>query len=104
MEEFFRKYVSQRLLTLSEGEIAALTSMRQIGVDTPGGAEALAIFHQLLDDEWMTGSLSGLLARIKVDGKNCFGMIQWQAVCETPRFHSKHTAAAWKHRNLSHLE
>ena len=32
MEEFLRKYVSRRLLVLSEGEIAALTtSMRQIG-------------------------------------------------------------------------
>ena len=55
MREFLRKYVSRRLLALSEGEIAALTtSMRQIGVGTPGGAEALAIFHQLLHDEWMT--------------------------------------------------
>ena len=37
--------------------------MRQIGVGTPGGAEALPIFHQLLDDEWMTGSLSGPLGQ-----------------------------------------
>ena len=72
MEEFLRKCVSRRLLALSEGEFAALTtSMRQIGVCTPGGAEALAIFHQLLYDEWMTGSLSGPLARIKVDEKRC---------------------------------
>ena len=43
-----------------EGEIAALTtSMRQIGVGTPCNAEALAIFHQLFFDEWMTGSLRG---------------------------------------------
>ena len=92
---------------LSEGEIAAFTtSLRQIGVGTPGGAEALAIFHQLLYDEWMTGSLSGPLARIKVDEKNCFGMIEWKAVRETAsRLLSKHTAAAaWKHRNLSHVE
>ena len=35
MGEFLRKYVSRRLLALSEGEIAALTtSMRQIGVGT----------------------------------------------------------------------
>ena len=98
---------SRRLLALGEGEIAALTtSMRQIGVCTPGGAEALAIFHQLLHDEWMTGSLSGPLARIKVDEKNCFGMIEWQAVREAAvRFLSKHTAAgAWKHRNVSHVE
>ena len=33
------------ILALSEGQIAALTtSMRQIAVGTPGGAEALAIF------------------------------------------------------------
>ena len=106
-EEFLRKYVSRRLLALSEGDIAALTtSMRQIGVGHPGGAEALAIFHQLLFDEWMTGSLGGPLARIKVEEKNCFGMIEWQAVREAAsRFLRKHTAAAtWKHRNLCHVE
>ena len=44
MGEFLWKCVSRRLLALSEGEIAALTtSMRQIGVGIPGGAEALAI-------------------------------------------------------------
>ena len=43
--DFLRKYVPRRLLALSEGEIIALTtSMRQIGVGTQGGAEALAIF------------------------------------------------------------
>ena len=31
--------------------------MRQIGVGTPGGAEASALFDQLLYDERMTGSL-----------------------------------------------
>ena len=73
--------------------------MRQIGVGTPSGAETLAIFHQLLHDE------CGPLARIKCDEKNCFGMIEWQAVREAaPRFLPKHTAAAWKHRNLSHVE
>ena len=52
MGDFLRKYVSWLLLALSEGEIAALTtSMRQIGVGTPGGAEALGIFHQLFCDE-----------------------------------------------------
>ena len=49
MGEFLRKYVSRRLVAFSDGEIAALTSsIRQIGVGTPGGAGALAIFHQLL--------------------------------------------------------
>ena len=39
---FLRKYVSRRLLALSVGEIAALTTaMRQIGVGTPGGTERL---------------------------------------------------------------
>ena len=43
---------SSEILALSEGEIAALTTaMRQIGVGTQGGAEALASFHQLLYDE-----------------------------------------------------
>ena len=87
MDELLRTYVSRRVSALSEGEIAALTTlMRQIGVGTPGGAEALAIFHQLLFDERMTSSLSGPLARIKVDEKNCFGMIEWKAVCEASRF------------------
>ena len=107
MGEFLRKYVSRRLLALSEVEIAALTtSMRQIGVGTPGSAEALAIFHQLPHDVWMTGSLSGPLARIKVDEKNCFGMIERQTVREAAsRFLPTHTAAAaWKHWNLSHVE
>ena len=106
-EEFLRKYVLRRLVALIEGEIAALTtSIPQIAVGPPGGAEALAIFHHLLCDEWMTGSLSGPLARIKVDEKNCFGMIEWQAVREAvSRFLPKHTAAtAWKHRNLCHVE
>ena len=48
----------------------------------------------------------GLLARIKVDEKNCLGMIEWQAVREAAaRFLPKHTAAAaWKHQNQSHVE
>ena len=43
-----RKYVSRRLLALSEGEIAALTAaMRHLGVGSQGGAEALAIRSSL---------------------------------------------------------
>ena len=42
----------------------------------------------------MTGSLWGPLARIKVDVKICFGMIEWKAV----------RGVAWKHRNLSFVE
>ena len=64
------------------------------------------ISHQILYDEWMTSSLSGPLARIKADEKNCFGMIEWKAVREAvSRFLPKHTAAAvWKHRNVSFVE
>ena len=41
MGAFLRKYVSGRLMALSEGAIATLTtSIRQIGVGTLGGAEA----------------------------------------------------------------
>ena len=64
------KYVSRRLLALSEGEIAALvTAVRQLGVGSQGGAEALAIFHHLIYDEWASGSLDTPLVRIKVDEK-----------------------------------
>jgi len=52
MGEFLRKYVSKRLLSLNSGGIANLmTSARQLGVGTSGGAEALAFFHQFLFDE-----------------------------------------------------
>ena len=74
MGEFLRKYVSWRLLALSEGEIAVLTTaLRQLEVGSQGGGEALAIFHQLPYDCWAAGSLTEPLVRIKVDEKNCFG-------------------------------
>ena len=73
-------YVSRRLLALSEGEIAALTApMRQLGVGSHEGAEVLATFHQLIFDEWASGTPDTPLTRIKVDEK-CFGLIQWSAV------------------------
>ena len=72
MGEFLRKYVSRRLLALGEGEIAALaTAMRQLGVGSQGGAQALAIFHELFHDDWAAGALTEPLARINVDEKNC---------------------------------
>ena len=72
MSEFLRKYISRRLLALSEDVVAApTTAMWQLGVGSQGGAEALAFFHQLLYDEWAAGSLTEPLARIKVDEKNC---------------------------------
>ena len=106
MGEFLRKYVSRRLLALNEGEISALTAaVRQLGVGSQGGAEALAIFHQLLLDEWAAGALTEPLARIKVDEKNCFGMIERRAVHEAAaRLLPSHTAAAWKHRNFCHVQ
>ena len=79
-----------------------MTAMRHLGVGSQGGAEALAIFHQLMYDELASGSLNEPLARIKVDEKKCFGMVEWKAAS---RFLPKHRAAArWKHRNLSHVE
>ena len=51
MGDFLWKYVSRQLLALSEGEIAALTAaQRQLGFGFQG-AEAPAIFHQLIFDE-----------------------------------------------------
>ena len=107
MGELPRKNVLRRLLALSEGEIPALmTALRQLGVGSQFGAEALAICHQLICDERASGSLNAQLARIKVDEKNCFGVIEWKAVRKAAaHFLPKHTAAAGrKHLNLSHVE
>ena len=105
MGGFQREYISRRLSALSEGETAALTtSMRQLGVGSQVGAEAFAIFHQILYDEWTAGSRNEPLARIKVDEK-CFGIVEWRAVREVASRSPKHmAAAAWKHRNLSHVK
>ena len=79
MGEFMRNYVSKRRLALTEAEIAPLTAvMRQLGVGTQGGAEAVAIFHQIIYDAWAAGEQYSPVARIKVDEKSCFGMIEWQ--------------------------
>ena len=60
---------------LSEREIATLrTTMRQVGVGSQGGPGALAIFHELMFDEWMSESLGTPLARIKSRRKYCFGV------------------------------
>ena len=91
--------------SVERSEIAALTTaMRQLGVGSQGGAEALAIFHQLLYDEWAAGSLTEPLARIKVDEKNCFGMIERKAVREAASRFLPTAAAGWKHQKLSHVE
>ena len=105
--ENVRKYISRRLAALSEHEIGALvTALRKGGVGTQGRAEALAIFHQRICDEWKAGLLAMLLACIKVDEKNCFGMIEWSAVRNSAAsFLAKRAgAAAWKHRAPSHVE
>ena len=46
-----------------------MTAMRQVGVGSEGGAEVLAIFQQLIVDEWISGSLDTPSARIKVGKK-----------------------------------
>ena len=107
MGEFMRKYVSKRLLVLNAPDLTkTLTEMRQLGAGASGGAEALAIFHQLMFDAWEAGLLTKPLARIKVDEKNCFGSLEWESVRRACReFHPKHTAvAAWKHSRVFFVE
>ena len=88
MEEFLRQKSSAYpdggdfSRSVKEKIAVLTTAMRQIGGGTPGGAEVLAIIRRLLYDEWVAGSLKEPIARIKVDEKNCFGMIEWQAVRE----------------------
>ena len=94
--------MSRRLLALSEGEIAALTTaMRQLGVGSQGG-EALAIFRQPINDESASGSLATPLARIKVDEKTVLEWVEWNAVQTVPgHLLPRHAAAAgWKAPNL----
>ena len=71
-----------RLVAPTEGEITALTTaMRQLGVGSQGGAEALAISHQFIFDEWTPGIPDTPLARIKLKWtKKSFGMIEWLVV------------------------
>ena len=80
--------------------------MSQLGVGTPGGAEALATFHQLLYEVWQQGGLDFPLARIKVDETNCFGRLEWpavrQAVHQTLPRHFAVTC--WKHTAVSEVE
>jgi hypothetical protein len=107
MGEFLRKFVSKRLLSLADKSIATLmTAARQLGLGTTGGMEALAIFHQILYDEWAAGGLTVPLARIKVDEKNCFGRLEWRAIREASRdMLPRHTAVAcWKHAAVSYVE
>ena len=96
-----------RIASLPHAKLAPTTAMRQLGVGSQGDAEALAIFHQLLFDEWAEGRLTDRVAcKNHSRRKTCFGVIEWKAVREAAsRFLPKHTAAAgWKHRSLSHVE
>ena len=107
MGEFVRKSVSRRLLAINSSDAArTLTAMRQLGVGVAGGAEALAIFHQLLYESWKAGLLPVAVARIKVDEENCFGSLEWDSIRKAlHEFHPKHASpAAWKHSSVSHIE
>ena len=107
MGEFLRKYVSRRLLMLSATGIAKLmTAARQLGVGTPGGTEALALFHQFIFEDWASGGLPNPLARIKIDEKNCFGRLEWRAIRESSRrLLPRHYApACWKQSRSSYVE
>jgi broad specificity phosphatase PhoE len=83
-----------------------MPAMRQLGVRSLGGAEALAIFQQCVYDLWKSGSLARPLARIKIDEKNCFGMLEWPAVREASmQALPRHAAVAcWKHAAVSAVE
>ena len=95
--EFLRKYVSRRLLALSEGEIAALTAaMRLLAVGSQGAPGALAIFHQLVDVR-NTGHTTGpnhlgLLSRVQCGTR------------QAPPLQKHAAVAGWKHRALSFME
>ena len=94
-------------MQLNKADIGrVMTAMRQLGVGTPGGAEALATFHQLLYEAWRDGQLPSALARIKIDEKNCFGSLEWSAVREaTKQTLPRHYAATcWKHAAVSEVE
>ena len=107
MGEFLRKWISRRLLRLSEVDIGrVMIAMRQLGLGTAGGAEALALFHQLIYVLWKRGALPQPLARIKVDEKNCFGMLEWPAVRHATRqaLPRHYAPACWKHAATSGVE
>jgi len=107
MGEFLRKHVSERLLAVNSRITSKLMiALRQLGVGASGGIEALALFHQLVYDEWSEGGVAAPLARIKVDEKNCFGMIEWKSVRDAARqMIPRHAAvASWKHSAASYVE
>ena len=107
MGEFLRKWVGKRLQAVAGARIsAAMGRLRQYGVGVQGGMEALALFHQLLYRMWSGGTLARPLVRIKVDEKNCFGSLEWDAVRRAMRDTLPHMqlAVCYKHRWASHVE
>ena len=107
MGEHLRKWVTKRLQHLNEADInRVMTAMRQLGVGTSGGAEALATLHQLLYEIWRDGELERPLARIKVDERNCFGSLEWPAIRKASlEALLRHFAVAcWKHAEESTVE
>ena len=83
-----------------------MASARQLGVGLPGGAEALATFHQLLYEAWASGELKQDLARVKIDEKSCFGLLSWDAIRKAA---AKHLPRRWsvlcrKHQEVSQVE
>ena len=83
-----------------------MAAMRQLGVRTPGGAEALAILQQLLFDLLEEGGMTRPLARGKVDEKNGFGMLEWPAVRQASlqTLPKHYPVACWKHAAASAVE
>ena len=105
--EWLRRWVSRRLLTLNKRDIGkVMVAMRQLGVGMSGGAESLAIFHQLLYEIWGEGGLDRPLARVKVDETNCFGRLEWSAVRNATReaLPRHYPVACWKHAAASYVE
>ena len=66
----------------------------------------MAIFHQLLFDAWADGEQRRPLVRIKIDEKNCFGMLEWPAIrasaCQTLPRH--YPVLCLKHGAVSYAE
>ncbi len=107
MGEWLRRWVSRRNLALNKADIEKVTvAMRQLGVGTAGGAEALALFQQVVYELWKEGRLERPLARVKIDETNCFGRLEWPAIRRAvyealPRHFP---VICWKHAAVSHVK
>ena len=104
MGEFLRKWACRRVLQVAKSDLGrVMWTMRQLGVGAPGGAEAPALFHQLLYEAWAGGQLPRTLDRIKIEETNCFGSLEWPAIRKAalealPRHF---LALCWKHEKAS---